>query len=265
MKTTTQNKEKNKLIFSIVAVVAIIAIVASSTYAYWTWESSNTEKTNVSVTVNGATMTIVGNNATSTTLRPTNAHCTNGYHLVGEPATFTVVNGTAAPMKATPRLDVKFKTAQGTLTAAALEHIHWAVVEVNSSGTEINGSCASPAYQGTFGKAIVTTVTGGGNTNVVITPSSTPTNANVTNNTVTTIDITKSSSDYTTKLTFPVTAGTANANGTTTSATTTKYYKFYVWIDETYTYKNTGDTVSDPMQNLTITVQWSTKSTLGAP
>lgn len=44
------------------------------------------------------------------------------------------------------------------------------------------------------------------------------------------------------------------------STTTTKYYKLYVWLDSTYSFTNSGSTVSDPMQNLTISVKWSPAS-----
>lgn len=44
------------------------------------------------------------------------------------------------------------------------------------------------------------------------------------------------------------------------STTTTKYYKLYVWLDSTYSFTNSGSTVSDPMQDLTISVKWSPAS-----
>lgn len=44
------------------------------------------------------------------------------------------------------------------------------------------------------------------------------------------------------------------------STTTTKYYKLYVWLDSTYSFTNSGSAVSDPMQNLTVSVKWSPAS-----
>lgn len=46
------------------------------------------------------------------------------------------------------------------------------------------------------------------------------------------------------------------------NATTVKYYKLYVWLDSSYTFTNTGSAVTDPMQNLNISVKWSPASTL---
>lgn len=48
----------------------------------------------------------------------------------------------------------------------------------------------------------------------------------------------------------------------TASGTTTRYYKLYVWLDSTYNHTNSGDDISDPMQNLTISVKWSPASIL---
>ena len=35
------NKDKNKLILSIVAVVLVIVLIAGGTFAWWTWNSAN--------------------------------------------------------------------------------------------------------------------------------------------------------------------------------------------------------------------------------
>lgn len=44
--------------------------------------------------------------------------------------------------------------------------------------------------------------------------------------------------------------------------TTTHTYDLYIWVDSTYTGSNTGGTVSDKLQNNTITVTWSENSTV---
>ena len=45
-------------------------------------------------------------------------------------------------------------------------------------------------------------------------------------------------------------------------STTTKYYKLYVWLDSSYSHTNKANVVSDPMQDLQISVQWSPASGL---
>ena len=42
----------------------------------------------------------------------------------------------------------------------------------------------------------------------------------------------------------------------------TKNYRIYVWLDATYEFTNSGDNVTDPMQNLGISVKWSESSTM---
>ena len=267
MKKQTKKKEQNNLLISIIIVIGIIIIVAGSTYAYWSWQTSGEQKTNISVTIDPTigTMNITGDNITSTTMRPT-SNCAGSYALIGE-ATVTVVNKTATQMRATPRLDVKLTPVSGrTLSSTALSHLHWALVDTTSTTSK---TCANPDYQGTFDKVIKTTVSGGGQqdvvTNTVLTPASV-------GSTAVTFDITKNISSFSTSMTestrasntlsFVATAGTTNAQGTTTPVTTTRKYKVYVWLDSGYEHTNTGDTVSDPMQDLSLTIKWSTKSTL---
>ena len=45
-------------------------------------------------------------------------------------------------------------------------------------------------------------------------------------------------------------------------ATTTKTYQIYVWLDTTYEHINEGDDITDPMQNLSISVKFSSASEL---
>lgn len=256
-----KKKERNNLIVAIVGVIAIIVIVAGSTFAYWTWQSGTENQTNISVTVKGATLTITGSNVTSATLRPTN-DCDGAAALIGE-ATVTVVNETATQMRATPRLDVTLTPVSGrtfddTASNPDLGHLHWALVETTSTTTK---TCANPDYQGTFFKVGKVTVSGGGSTDVTI---SGPTVTTMAENSLTTMNITNmdSSNTITSTLSFVASAATTNTQGVTTKATTTKKYKVFVWLDNSYAHTNIGNTVSDPMQDLKITVKWSTKSTL---
>lgn len=260
MKKQTKKKEKNNLFISIIIVIAIIIIVAGSTYAYWTWQTADTQKTNVSVTVKGATMTIEGDNITSATMRPTN-DCDGAAALVGE-ATVTVVNETATEMRATPRLDVTLSPVSGrtfddTSSNPDLGHLHWALVDTTSTTSK---TCADPDYQGTFykvGKVTLST----SSTAVTVTG---PTVTTMAENSTTTMNITNMDSSYaiTSTLSFVASAATTNTQGVTTAATTTKTYKVYVWLDDSYEHTNTGDTVSDPMQDLGLTIKWSANSTL---
>ena len=260
MKKTTKKKEKNNLLFVIGAVVAIIAIISGATYAYWSWQTSDAQKTNVSVTVNGATMTITGNNVTFVTMRPTN-DCDGAAALIGE-ATVTVVNETGTIMRATPRLDVtlspvKGRTFDDTASNPDLGHLHWALIDTTSTTSK---TCSNPDYQGTFykvGKVTVSTSTS------AVTPSA-ATVITMGEDATTTMDITNMNSSYaiTNTLTFLADPATINAQGAATPKTTTRKYKIFVWLDDTYTHTNIGTTVSDPMQDLKITVKWSANSTL---
>lgn len=258
-----KKNEKNNLIIAIVGVIAIIAIVAGSTFAYWSWRSDAANQTNVVVTVKGAEMPIVGPIFTSNTLRPTN-DCDGAATISGE-VTISVINHTETFMRATPRLDVTLKPKSGrTLTSDALSHLHWALVETTSSTTM---TCSNPDYQGTFDKVIKPAVTRDSNQNVIVSYSSLSPSA-VTANAKTTIDITKNIDSFTSDtqqantLTFQAAKATSTAQGAITPVTTTKKYTLYIWLDDSYTFQNVGNTVTDPMQDLNITVQWSPNSTL---
>lgn len=271
MKKKQKNKQKNNLIIAIVGVIAVVLIIAGSTYAYWSWETATNQQTSVSVTVRGAEMTIVGDNISSASLRPTQ-NCAGPAAVYGE-ATVTVTNYTATGMTATPRLNVTLTIADdhGSFDTTAsnpdLKHLHWALVDITSSTTK---TCANPDYQGTFNAIDKVTVTGGGSTDVSITG---PTKSAVANKTMATFNITNmtnssttdfSASKYTTSstLTFNVGAATTNQQGVTTETVVTKTYRVYVWLDDTYTHTNVGSSVTDPMQDLSVVVQWSDKSTL---
>lgn len=269
MKKKQKNKQKNNLIIAIIGVIAVVLIIAGSTYAYWSWETATNQQTSVSVTVKGAEMTITGTNVSSTTLRPTN-DCDGAAAIYGD-ATVTVTNYTATGMTATPRLNVTLTSQHGSFDTTAsnpdLKHLHWALVDITSTTSK---TCANPDYQGTFNAIDKVTVTGGGSTDVSITG---PTKSAVTSGTMATFNITNmtnssttnfSASAYTTSstLTFDVGAATTNQQGVTTETVVTKKYRVYVWLDDTYTHTNVGSSVTDPMQDLSVVVQWSNKSTL---
>lgn len=217
MKKTNKkkNNDNQKLLVTIIAVALIIAIIGGATFAYWSWQSNNAQKTNVTVEVEGATFTIVGNNITNTGMYPT-ADCDGAGALVGDVATVTIVNETESPMTASLKLRASLTKKQGTLDATNKGKLNWAVVDTTAGTT-----CETTTYKGTL--------------------------ANVTTNT-----------DIDTGISF-VAAGTTRG---AEPVTTTKTYRVYVWLDSSYTYTNSGSTVSDPMQDLTISVKWSPASTL---
>ena len=215
------NKEKNKLIITIIAVLAIIAIVGGATYAYWTWTTSDTQKTNVTITVGGGELNITGTNVTNTGMYPT-ASCSGSAALKGS-ATVSAVNQTATNMTATLKIRASLYAAQGTLNEENKGKLKWAIVDTTSTTSK---TCSNPDFSGTF--STVTHATS---------------SDNFPNTTYTDID---------TGITFTATANT----------TTTKNYDIYVWLDSTYEYTNEGTIVSDPMQNLSISVKWSPASTL---
>jgi len=201
-------KENKKLIISIVIIVLIISIVGGS-LAYWSWQSSEEEKTLVSVSVQGATLTIEGGNVEKTGMYPTN-DCAGAGAMIGEVATATAVNGTATDMEVLLKIRATLSVSQGSLTKNQKGKINWALVDT-SAGT----TCSTTTYKGTL--------------------------SDVTTNT-----------DIDTGTRFIATK----------NATTTKSYRIYVWLDSTYTYTNSGDTISDPMQNLSISVKFSPASEL---
>lgn len=257
-----KKKEKNNLPIVIIGVIAVVAIIAGSTFAYWSWSTDNsTQQTNVSVTVGGATLVFSGTNITSTTLRPTN-DCTGAKALIGD-VTATVVNQTATNLRVTPRLDVTLTPVNGrtfddTASNADLSHLHWALVDTTSTTTK---TCTNPDYQGTFFKVGSVTVSGGGATDVTVTG---PTVTTMGEGTLSTINITNmnTSNQITDTLTFVANKATTNAVGATTAATTTRQYKLYIWLDDTYQHVNIGSSVTDPMQDLKISVKWSQKSSM---
>ena len=225
MKKNKKNNETKKIIVISLAIALIIILVGGATFAYWSWQSNNAQKTNVTVTVKGATFNIVGNNISNTGMYPTN-DCDGAGALVGEVATMTVVNETESPMTASLKLRVSLYPTHGSLGTEKAK-INWAIVDTSTDAT-----CASPTKSGTFSSVAV-----------AATSSAFP------NTTYTDID----------------TGETFVANGTTnggTAVTTTKTYRVYVWLDSTYSHQNEGNAIDDPMQDLKISVKWSPASTL---
>ena len=225
-KKNKTNNERKKIIIITMAIALIIVMIGGATFAYLSWQTNNSQKTNITVQVKGATFNIVGNNISNTGMYPTN-DCDGAGALVGEVATMTVVNETESPMTASLKIRDSLYPTHGSLGTTEKSKINWAIVDTSTSAT-----CSSPTKSGTFSSVTVATSS-----------SAFP------NTTYTDID----------------TGETFVANGTTrggTAVTTTKTYRVYVWLDSSYTHTNTGNTINDPMEDLKISVKWSPASTL---
>lgn len=210
-------KENNRVIIILVIVALIVALIGGATFSYWSWITNNSQETNVNISVDGATMTIVSDNIISEEIYPTD-DCDGENALIGNVATITVENNTNSLMKATLKIRVTLTKNHGSLNEDNREYLKWAVVEIGTS-TEIIADNA----------CLINNVASG-----------------------TLRSVSSSNTDIDTGITFIAGANT----------TTVKYYKLYIWLDSTYTYTNSGSTISDPMQDLTISAKWSPASTL---
>jgi len=215
-KNKKKNNDNKKLLISIAIVTLIIVLTGGATFAYWSWQTNTAQKTNVSVTVQGGELKIIGNNISNTGMYPTN-DCDGNAALIGEVVTVTAKNDTESPMQAALKIRATLTAKQGTLNSTNKGKLNWSIIELASATTTpSNNACSTNAIaSGTLG-----TVT--------------------------------SNTDIDTGITFIASP----------LATTTKYYKLYIWLDSSYDYINEGDTVSDPMQQLDVSVKWSPASTL---
>lgn len=268
-----KNNNIQQFVIAIVTVVAIIAIVGGSTFAYFQWTTNDEQRTNVNVTIaaGGIKMTITQENGKLETagLRPV-ADCTKSYSYID--ALVEIENTTGTLAVPSFKLKGKVTTAQGTLASTDLQHIHYAVVNLGAvsttSYTTFNdnaASCSSPA-----------TVTGGGMFTNNASTTATGTFADVSTSGGWSDMPTGDATNYLARyyqsgvsdgITFiGKKAGEGlvkNANGQPNEKLknfTWNVFRVYVWIDETYTYTNVGNTVSDPLQNATIWLQWSGSS-----
>lgn len=249
-----KNNNIQQLVIAIVTVVAIIAIVGGSTFAYFQWTTNEAQKTNVNVTIAAGGITMVINQANgefeASGLRPV-ADCNNSMSYMDAAIVITNTTGTLAVPSF--KLKGKVTVSQGALTSADLAHIHYSVVKINSIGDASAPKCNQPA-----------TVADGGSFTNNYSTSATGTFANVSTAGVWTDMPEAANDDY---LARSYNAGVADGitfvgakAGTSGSTITTAYFRVYVWVDETYTYTNVGNAVTDPLQNATISVQWSENS-----
>lgn len=148
------NKDKNKLILSIVAVVLVIVLIAGGTFAWWTWNSAN--NTDVKFTIEGGTMTIDGGgNITAQKMVPT-ASC-NGSYAIVRTVTVTTVNSTNTSLTAKVNLDLT-----GLPSALKTANMKYFISESSSAAcTTPTGTFASSGNSmqiATFNVAAATTV-----------------------------------------------------------------------------------------------------------
>ena len=218
---------RNKRIITVLVILTIIFTLFGSTLAYLNWQTSEDQRTLVSLKVLGGSLRIVGDGLESgatevsnIALRPTN-DCDGVASLVGE-AVVTAVNETNNSMIAILKLDATLTRTYGSSydvvindkTKDAREYLKWAVVETTDTSASDN-ACDSAIYNGTFEG--ITSSTGIG-----------------------------------TGIKFTVPSDT----------TVVKKYKMYIWLDETYEYTNTGSEITNPMDNLKVVAKWSTTSIL---
>ncbi|MGN1324250.1 MAG: hypothetical protein ACI4VR_03530 [Bacilli bacterium] len=135
---------ERKVIGTILGVVALIVVVAGSTAAWFTWQSTEGQKTNVSFTVSGLSDTVQTNiNESSSTLTGTLTPVANKSD--GLVKTFTVTKSASFA----PNVYLSFTM---TLTAfpAGLAHqsLKWEFVSVGSGETTLGSGNLGSASQG---------------------------------------------------------------------------------------------------------------------
>lgn len=262
-----KNKENRNLFVTIFGVLIIVGLISGGTFAYWSWATADSQKTNIYVEVVGGSLTIEGTNVVKTGtdegtgtgpgLVPTN-QCDGKYALIGE-ATFTAVNETTTVMRVYPMLDVTLTNTYETLDDTDKAKINWAVVDITSnSSNSCTASTSATVFKGTFatvGKTVTNTSTVSGANNYTI---ASETVGSIPSNQTTTMQIATISSG--TSMPAVTSSATRLTFQATPQATTTRTYRVYVWLDSTYTHENIGDDITDPMQNLNIVVKWSAHS-----
>jgi hypothetical protein len=250
-------KNNNKLIITIIALSITIVVIVGATFAYWQWAGGTT---NVSVTVeDGIQMEITPSTTKTTVLYPVSRNnCEKA--MISGTAKVKITNNTG--VLARPKFYLKIqifdpKNGDRNITVDSVgipnntdpqdkktkyaHFINYAVAPASSSET-----CVTAARSGHFTDSVTTIPNqqGGANTTTV---------AGWYN------------SDIITELngTFPVLTTTDpksmsfNAN----AGQVTEYeYKFWIWIDSSYAFQNTGNSVTDPLQDAEIKVSWSETS-----
>ena len=238
------NNDTKKIIISIIVVTLIVVLVGGATFAYWSWSSSDAQKTNVTFTVGDLSssmycdVTISGTGvsngvATASNLQPV-ANCANDAlatagKIIKNDVVLKCKNGTTRDATASLNLNVTTFTLRDSAYqpgSGDLSSLKW--ITTSGSGVTNANTCDSMA-------------TSSGGTFSGLTFTSGATTAN--------------------NLPFELKKGTSAAitqvvpAGTTTETTYT--WHLYTWLDDSYTHTNVGTVNSDPMQGLTFKMQWS--------
>lgn len=215
-------KNRNKTLIAVGIVLLIIVLVGGATYAYWTWTSSNAQKTNISFTIpdmieEGFYANLNGSgNVAATKLAP--AECTNATYAIKKTITITHKNTTPITANVTATLSAKSLT--------------WKYG--NQSG--VQGKLSNIKYA-------LTTSSSNCTTGAVKTGTLSGLTVGATANTAATQNI---------KLfdqTFTSPANAANES--------TQTYYLWVWIDKNYAHQNVGNANSDPLQDIAFNLEWS--------
>jgi len=207
----------------IIAIIAVLAIIAIVVGATFSYFSWRiTEENETNITIK-----VGGGILNITGDNVTNNEmyptpCDGPAALKGS-ATVTATNTSNMAMITTLKLRASLFAAQGTLDETNLSKLHWAIIDTTDTTAK---TCTNPDVQGTFQNVTVATSS-------IEFPNTTYTDIN-------------------TAITFNVPKKT----------TEIKNYEIYVWLDHSYEYVNVGETVSDPMQDLLISVKWSEASTM---
>lgn len=256
-----------KLIGTILGIIMFTALIAGATFAYFQWTTAENQKTSFNVTIEEGriTMHIEPETTAFEELKPT-AKCDaydneTGTHpnatMYGD-ALVTVVNKTGTLAIPSFKLSAKVtKGGTGTLKAADLAHIHYAVAAVSTTkdksgnavkGTTVTGSCSSPLTAAADGESLTFT-----NSELVATG-----NFSTVSTTGTWTDLPNATGTY---LPRQYDKSTGTVSGVTFKAlpnsTTYQYFRVYIWLDETYTTTTIGNTISDPLQDAKIEITWS--------
>ena len=213
-------KEKNKIIIAIVAVVAIVLIVVGATYAYWQWTTNSAQESTVNLVVPTADQQL---KATLTGADTTVANlaptnnCTGTYTMTKK---ITITNLNQTQQAASLKLTLKISSWTQSITGTAdTTKLHYALTESATNCTTAAEGVSG--YVGTF-----------------------PANAGVNTVLINNLEL-----------------KTVPAGTTSTSTNYSKDYYLHVWLDSTYTntgsLMNEGNTINDPMQNLSFTLTWT--------
>lgn len=220
-------KDRNKLIIAIIAVLAIIVLVGGATFAYWTWRTDTNQQTVVSFKIEnpqaGLYANLEGNGTTEVSaLAP--AACDNTEHAVMKRVDIKYLNKTVQDATITATLsvsDLNLRSSDYIPTTAQLQNLKYALTTTDDlCTTDVATDLDNNQISGDFS------------------------------------DITFNDEGEHTNLPLKLFDVTFNAPGNMTKEETQTYY-LWIYLSSDYEYENIGNTISDPMQELEFTTQWS--------